>query len=105
VAGTIDSAMFRVSYANVFSRRQATGTPLSVPTRRPLRLGPTPPMCATTLLRGHAGKAPTVTDIRGARVLAVLGDSVTTDHISPAGSIGKDTPAGKYLLSNWVATG
>jgi aconitate hydratase len=37
-------------------------------------------------------------DIRGARVLAVLGDSVTTDHISPAGSIPKDSPAGKYLI-------
>jgi aconitate hydratase len=41
--------------------------------------------------------APT-TDVRGARVLALLGDSVTTDHISPAGSIGKDTPAGQYLI-------
>ena len=40
-----------------------------------------------------------VGDIRGARVLAVLGDSVTTDHISPAGSIGAETPAGKYLIS------
>ena len=39
-----------------------------------------------------------VADIHGARVLAVLGDSVTTDHISPAGSIGVDTPAGKYLI-------
>src|SRR5260370_37496987 len=36
-------------------------------------------------------------EIKGARVLAVLGDSVTTDHISPAGSIKKDGPAGKYL--------
>jgi len=37
-------------------------------------------------------------DVRGARVLALLGDSVTTDHISPAGSIAKDGPAGKYLI-------
>jgi aconitate hydratase len=43
-----------------------------------------------------------VTDITGARVLAVLGDSVTTDHISPAGSIKKDSPAGKYLLEHGV---
>jgi aconitate hydratase len=42
-------------------------------------------------------------DIRGARVLAVLGDSVTTDHISPAGSIQPDSPAGKYLISHGVA--
>jgi aconitate hydratase len=41
-------------------------------------------------------------DIRGARVLAILGDSVTTDHISPAGSIPVDSPAGKYLIANGV---
>jgi aconitate hydratase len=41
-------------------------------------------------------------DIRNARVLAVLGDSVTTDHISPAGSIKKDSPAGKYLMDRGV---
>src|SRR5437899_1175744 len=45
---------------------------------------------------------PPLTDIRGARVLAVLGDSVTTDHISPAGSIPVDSPAGKYLIVNGV---
>jgi aconitate hydratase len=43
-----------------------------------------------------------VHDIRGARVLAVLGDSVTTDHISPAGSIKKDSPAGRYLGEHGV---
>jgi aconitate hydratase len=41
-------------------------------------------------------------DIHGARVLAILGDSVTTDHISPAGSIPVDSPAGKYLIANGV---
>ena len=44
-----------------------------------------------------------VTDIRGARVLALLGDSVTTDHISPAGAIKSDSPAGRYLASRGVA--
>jgi len=43
-----------------------------------------------------------VTDISGARVLAILGDSVTTDHISPAGNIKADSPAGKYLQENGV---
>jgi aconitate hydratase len=43
-----------------------------------------------------------LTDIAGARVLAVLGDSVTTDHISPAGSIPADSPAGKYLIAQGV---
>ena len=45
---------------------------------------------------------PKVEDIRGARVLALLGDSITTDHISPAGSIKKDSPAGKYLIERGV---
>ncbi|MCW3013468.1 MAG: aconitase, partial [Solirubrobacterales bacterium] len=43
-----------------------------------------------------------ITDIQGARVLAKLGDSVTTDHISPAGAIKKDSPAGKYLIEHGV---
>jgi len=43
-----------------------------------------------------------IPDIHGARVLAVLGDSITTDHISPAGSIKKDSPAGQYLISKGV---
>src|SRR5438046_5980930 len=45
---------------------------------------------------------PPLADIRGAKVLAILGDSVTTDHISPAGSIPVDSPAGKYLIANGV---
>jgi aconitate hydratase len=45
---------------------------------------------------------PALADIRDARVLAILGDSVTTDHISPAGSIPVDSPAGKYLIANGV---
>jgi aconitate hydratase len=45
---------------------------------------------------------PKLTDIRGARVLALLGDSVTTDHISPAGAIPVDSPAGRYLIEHGV---
>ncbi len=44
-----------------------------------------------------------VTDVEGARVLALLGDSVTTDHISPAGAIKVDSPAGEYLIEHGVA--
>ena len=59
---------------------------------------------ASAVFRGHdargAGKS---RDIIGARVLAVLGDSITTDHISPAGSIKADSPAGKYLIEHGVA--
>ncbi|MDT5369244.1 MAG: aconitate hydratase [Mycobacterium sp.] len=46
-----------------------------------------------------------VADIEGARVLVMVGDSVTTDHISPAGSIGPDTPAGRYLTEHGVPRG
>ncbi len=45
---------------------------------------------------------PALADVQDARVLAILGDSVTTDHISPAGSIPVDSPAGKYLIANGV---
>lgn len=49
------------------------------------------------------GEAAALSDIRGARVLALLGDSVTTDHISPAGSIALNSPAAQYLLAHGVA--
>ncbi|HVE12401.1 MAG TPA: aconitate hydratase AcnA [Elusimicrobiota bacterium] len=52
---------------------------------------------------GFAGKPLALADIRKARVLAVFGDSVTTDHISPAGNIAKDSPAAKYLAEHGVA--
>jgi len=45
---------------------------------------------------------PALADIHGAKVLAILGDSVTTDHISPAGSIPVESPAGKYLIAKGV---
>ena len=51
---------------------------------------------------GMKAKPDAVEDIHGARVLAVLGDSVTTDHISPAGSIKLNGPAGKYLTEHGV---
>jgi aconitate hydratase len=51
---------------------------------------------------GMQVKPSAIRDLHGLRALAVLGDSITTDHISPAGSIGADTPAGKYLIANGV---
>src|SRR5689334_20302931 len=47
--------------------------------------------------------SPGASDIKGARILALFGDSITTDHISPAGSIKKESPAGKYLIEHGVA--
>ncbi len=62
----------------------------------------TPPTCASPILRGHDQDPGTGLGHRGARVLLKLGDSVTTDHISPAGSFKSDTPAGRYLIENGV---
>ncbi|MBL8708755.1 MAG: aconitate hydratase AcnA [Rhodospirillaceae bacterium] len=53
--------------------------------------------------QGMAKEPGGISDIRGARPLAILGDSITTDHISPAGSIKKDGPAGQYLIANGVS--
>jgi len=51
----------------------------------------------------NLGREPAaIQDVRGARVLAILGDSITTDHISPAGAIPADSPAGKYLIEHGV---
>ena len=95
--------MFRKSYGEVFDGDErwnslevadrataSRGTPDSTYVRRPPFFEDLPP------------EPEPVTDIEGARVLAMLGDSVTTDHISPAGSIKRDSPAGKYLIEHGV---
>src|SRR5688500_7636317 len=99
---TVTSDMFRSSYSDVFKgdeRWQAlqvlqgsrfTWDEASTYIRKP------------TFLEGMTMTTEKPSDIVGARVLAVLGDSVTTDHISPAGSIKADSPAGKYLMEKGV---
>ncbi len=52
--------------------------------------------------QGMGAEAGTISDIQGARVLAILGDMITTDHISPAGSFKENTPAGRYLVERQV---
>ncbi len=102
VTSCIDSEMFRDSYAKVFDG-DSNWNSVKVPTGNRFAWADdstyvrNPPY-----FEGMPAKPGAVADIRAARVLALLGDSVTTDHISPAGSIGKDTPAGKYLLSKGV---
>ena len=56
-----------------------------------------------TFFDGMTKEPPPLRDVEGARCLALLGDSVTTDHISPAGSIAKDSPAGDYLRAHGVS--
>jgi aconitate hydratase len=99
VAQSIRPEMFSHIYAKVFEGdRQWQG--LAAPTGATYAWDP-----ASTYIKhppyfeGMSREPSAVDDIRGARVLALLGDSITTDHISPAGSIKKDSPAGKYLIS------
>nr|WP_211841687.1 aconitate hydratase AcnA [Rudaeicoccus suwonensis] len=102
IAGAMDRELFVKDYADVFAgdeRWQSLPTPEgdtfewaedSTYVRKP------------PYFEGMAAKPSPVEDIKGARVLAKLGDSVTTDHISPAGSIKADSPAGRYLSEHGV---
>ncbi|MEY4898944.1 MAG: aconitate hydratase 1 [Actinomycetota bacterium] len=105
IDSSIDTEMFVRQYASVFDgddRWKSIPTPIgnvfewdetSTYVRKP------------PYFDGMTVETSPVSDISGARVLALLGDSVTTDHISPAGSIKADTPAGAYLQANGVDRG
>jgi aconitate hydratase len=98
----VQSDMFRKSYAQVFEGDERWND-LEVPSGESFAWDD-----ASTYVRrppyfdGMPAAPEPVKDIHGARVLAVLGDSVTTDHISPAGVIKRDSPAGKYLQEQGV---
>ncbi|HVM06987.1 MAG TPA: aconitate hydratase [Acidimicrobiales bacterium] len=100
VADAVASEMFRKSYAEVFAGDERWNS-LPVPTGDQFEWN-----TSSTYVRkppyfdGMPVEPAPRTDITGARVLAVLGDSVTTDHISPAGSIRKDSPAARWL-NDW----
>ena len=102
IDSVISSEMFKRDYASVFAGDHRW-TSLDTPTGKTFEwdLNSTyvrkPPY-----FEGMPRSPKPVTDIAGARVLAKLGDSVTTDHISPAGSIKPDSPAGKYLQEHGV---
>jgi len=103
VGSSVGAGLFRKTYADVF-RGGELWRELPVPPGERFAWEP-----ASTYVRkppyfdGMPREAPShVEEIRGARVLARLGDSVTTDHISPAGSIGKETAAESYLLQQGV---
>ncbi len=99
---SIKSAMFRKSYAQVFDGDERwRGLPVPdgdrfvwEPTSTYIRRAP--------YFDGMPAEPAPISDVRGARVLCLLGDSITTDHISPAGSIRKTSPAGQYLVSRGV---
>ncbi|MFJ7337492.1 aconitate hydratase AcnA [Streptomyces sp. NPDC101110] len=102
VANAIGEDMFAKSYSDVFAG-DAQWQALPIPTGNTFEWD-----AESTYVRkppyfeGMAHEPAPVENISGARVLAKLGDSVTTDHISPAGAIKADTPAGKYLTEHGV---
>ncbi|WP_405590462.1 aconitate hydratase AcnA [Streptomyces sp. NBC_01092] len=102
VANAIGEDMFNKSYQDVFAG-DAQWQALPIPTGNTFEWD-----AQSTYVRkppyfeGMTMETTPVSDIAGARVLAKLGDSVTTDHISPAGAIKADTPAGKYLTEHGV---
>jgi aconitate hydratase len=102
VQKSIDSNMFRTSYNDVFAGDERWRS-LPVPGGETYAWDESSTYIQRAPYFDDMAMAPSpVGDIRAARVLAVLGDSVTTDHISPAGSIKKDSPAGKYLVEHGV---
>jgi len=99
---SVSSEMFRKEYADVFTGDEQWRA-LPIPEGDLYSWDP-----KSTYIKhppffdGMPLKPGALSDLRGMRALAVLGDSVTTDHISPAGSIQPDSPAGKYLIGNGV---
>jgi aconitate hydratase len=102
IASSVRAEHFSATYADVFSGDE-TWRSLPVPEGELFAWEPD-----STYVRqppyfeGMSREPGTVSDVEGARVLVWLGDSVTTDHISPAGSIRPDSPAGKYLIEHGV---
>ncbi|WP_091042402.1 aconitate hydratase AcnA [Nocardioides sp. YR527] len=102
IATAIDSDMFTKDYADVFAGDERWQN-LPTPTGDTFTWDESSTYVRKAPYFDGMAKAPSpVTDIEGARVLLKLGDSVTTDHISPAGNIKKDSPAGKYLIEHGV---
>jgi aconitate hydratase len=98
----VTAGMFRRSYADVF-KGDERWQGLAVPEGSRFAWdGDSTYIRKPTFLEGMAMQPAPPAEIAGARVLALLGDSVTTDHISPAGSIKVDSPAGRYLIEHGV---
>ncbi|MFN3767780.1 MAG: aconitate hydratase AcnA [Ectopseudomonas guguanensis] len=98
----VDTAMFRKEYAEVFAGDEKWQA-IDVPKADTYAWqGDSTYIQHPSFFEDIAGDPPRITDIRQARILALLGDSVTTDHISPAGNIKADSPAGRYLREHGV---
>ncbi len=102
IASSIDSGMFRHQYGKVFDGDERWQS-LAVPKGNLFAWDPKSEYVKAPPFFDGIGKTPApLKDIAGARVLALLGDSVTTDHISPAGNIAEKSPAGEYLIAHGI---
>jgi len=102
VAESISGDLFKANYSNVFAG-DANWAQLDVPAGERYAWDPKseyvklPPY-----FENMPAEPPPLTEVRGARVLVMVGDSVTTDHISPAGNIARNSPAAKYLMERGI---
>jgi aconitase A len=99
---SIDSQMFRTSYASVFQGDENWAGIQVPPGKRYAWDEKSTYVKNPPYFDGMTMTPPALADVRGARALAVLGDSVTTDHISPAGNISRTSPAARYLMDQGV---
>jgi len=102
IRSVLSPDMYRRKYANIFTQNERWNK-IPVPQGELYEWDPNSTYIQNPPFFENLGEEPgDITDITGARVLALLGDSITTDHISPAGSIRPDSPAGKYLIERGV---
>ncbi|HEU5105459.1 MAG TPA: aconitate hydratase, partial [Solirubrobacterales bacterium] len=101
VGASVASEMFKRNYADVFSGDEMWNA-VEVPSGDRYTWPDSTYVRRPSFFEQMPAEAPGVEPIAGARALAVLGDSVTTDHISPAGAIKRDSPAGSWLMENGV---
>jgi aconitate hydratase len=98
---TLDAEMFRRQYATVFEGDERWKA-LPAPTGQLYQFDPASTYIQNPPFFENLNQAREIGDIKGARVLLLLGDSITTDHISPAGNIAKNSPAARYLMERAV---
>ncbi|MBB6679010.1 aconitate hydratase AcnA [Cohnella lubricantis] len=102
VSKSLNPSMFRAKYENVFTQNEQWNK-IPVPKGELYEWDPKSTYIANPpFFTGLSSEPGDIADIKSARVLALMGDSVTTDHISPAGNIKADSPAGKYLQEHGV---
>jgi aconitate hydratase len=101
IGDSVAAEMFSRNYAEVFSGEEDWNE-VDVPAGDRYTWPDSTYVRRPTFFEEMPAQAPGVEPIAGARALALLGDSITTDHISPAGAIKRDSPAGSWLTDNWV---